>query len=263
MKISKFTEFVNEATLKDRAVISQLSEIKELKDKLKDLTAETKRIEASLKEFDSEIKPYFDAMKVLNDKLALTEQYALKITKYGGTRTDVTWKSVVDSALEQVDEAARVIIGECIEANKKLTEVKHSFEIEKLDESKISDKFKAIVSKITTKLKKLFSSKFAKIDSANDKLKKLVSTVNESRDMDNSFSSKLSTVNHTLGQMSNLIKQVLEAKGHMANEPIDEVLLMEENLKLVIENLLNIVDQNEKVKALNDREINDLSVKIN
>lgn len=262
MKVSKFTEFITEAALKDRAIVSQLAEIKALKEKLKELTAETKRIESSLKEFDAEIKPYFDAMKVLNDKLGLTEQYVVKITKYGGTRTDVTWKSVVDSALERVDEAARAIIGECIEANKKLTEVKHSFEIEDVNESKAFDKFKAIVSKITTKLKNLFSSKMSKIDAANAKLKALIEKVNESADLGNSFSSKLSTIDHTLGQMSNLINQVLQSKGMMSTEPIEEAILMEENLKLVIENLLNIVSENEKVVALNDREIGALSAKI-
>ena len=176
MKLLNFSEFVNEsqvneAQIKDKALIAKLERIHEIKEKLKNLTAETKAIEGELKEFDASIKPIFDAMKVLNDKLATTEKYVVKITRYGGEG------SAVEQALTMVDEAAQAIINECVRQNTAVTAVKHSFEIAKLDEGKLTDKAKAIIAKISGKInaivakfKSFFDSKISKIDAANAKL---------------------------------------------------------------------------------------------
>ena len=173
MPLLKFTQFINEAEITDEKIVSELKEIKTLKDRLKEISKETKGIESKLKEFDQEIKPIFDSMKELEDKLAITEKFILKITKYGHTRTDVTWKAVVDQALNLVDDTAKAIISDCMELNKKLVEVKHSYEIEELDEANIFDKFKSILSRSVDKFKGMFGRKIARIDSVNQKLEKL------------------------------------------------------------------------------------------
>lgn len=177
MQLLKFTQFINEAKLTDKTLIVKLDRIHEIKERLKALTAETKSIESELKDFDASVKPVFDAMKVLNDKLALTEKYVLKITKYGGEGTSVSYGKAVEQALAQVDEAAQAIINECVKANTAATSVKHSYEIQKVDESKLSDKVKAVIAKLSDKItsavekfKSVFATKSAKIDQANQKL---------------------------------------------------------------------------------------------
>jgi hypothetical protein len=182
MKLLKFTEFVNEskvneAQLKDKAIIAKLERIHEIKERLKVLTAETKAIDGELKEFDASVKPIFDAMKVLNDKLATTEKYVMKITRYGGEGSAVSYGKAVEQALTMVDEAAQAIINECVRQNTAITSVKHSFEINKLDEGKLTDKARAVIAKISGKInsivakfKSFFDSKISKIDAANAKL---------------------------------------------------------------------------------------------
>jgi flagellar biosynthesis chaperone FliJ len=172
--ILNFSGFVNEAQVKDKTIIAKLERIHELKEKIKELTAETKAINAELGEFDASIKPIFDAMKVLGDKLAVTEKYVMKITKYGGTTTVISYAKAVETAIGLVDEAARDIINQCVAAHTSVSNVKHSYEIEKVDESKVFDKLKGLVKKAVEKFKNLFDKKISKIDAANEKLEKLI-----------------------------------------------------------------------------------------
>jgi hypothetical protein len=146
---------------------------------MKAIKSEIQDIESELKEFDAAIKPFFDMMKELDDKLALTEKYVIKITKYGHTRTDVGWKSVVDQSLEQVDEAARSIIKSLIESNKKMVDVKFSYDIEGLNEAINLDKFKAMISKAMDKFMSIFKKKIASVDSANAKLEKIAASAQD------------------------------------------------------------------------------------
>ena len=158
---------------------------KQAKEELLELTNELKKIEQELKAFDVEIKPLFDQMKDARDRIATCEEYTIKITTFGYERNDVGWKSVVTMALEQVDEAAREIIGRCVEANKSVTQVKHSFKIE---DNEVNEKISA--SGIATKVKSILGSlanfvraKVSKIIKSAEKLKKLsekMASVNES-----------------------------------------------------------------------------------
>jgi hypothetical protein len=172
--ILNFSNFINEAKVTDKAIVAKLDRIHELKNKIKELTAETKAINAELGEFDASIKPIFDAMKVLNDKLAVTEKYVMKITKYGGQSTVISYAKAVDDAIAKVDEAAKEIINECVKAHTTVTNVKHSYEIEKVDESKVFNKIKSLVSKAVDKFKGFFDKKISKIDAVNSKLEKMI-----------------------------------------------------------------------------------------
>lgn len=182
MKLKRFTQFVNEAKIneaqiKDKTIVAKLDRIHEIKTRLKELTAETKAINTELGAFDATMKPIFDAMKVLNDKLATTEKYVIKISRYGGSSENPSYAKAVEQALGLVDVAAQAIINECVRQNTAISNVKHSYDIEKLDESKLTDKAKAIVARLSgkitaiiAKLKSFFESKFSKIDQANEKL---------------------------------------------------------------------------------------------
>jgi uncharacterized protein YabE (DUF348 family) len=180
MKMLKFVQFVNEAQLKNRGIISQLDRIHEIKSRLKTLTAEVQEIEAELKEFDADIKPIFDAMRVLDDRIATTERYVVKITRYGDSAKSISYAKAVEDALGKVDEASQAIIKECVRLNTSISDVKHSFTIERIDEAKLTDKAKALIVKLSAKIKGMvnkfinfFDSKISKIDSANQKLAEL------------------------------------------------------------------------------------------
>ena len=177
MKMLNFVQFVNEAQIKDKTIIAKLDRIHELKARIKELTAETKAIDTELKAFDADIKPIFDAMKFLNDKLATTERYVVKITRYGGEGTAVSYGKAVEQALALVSEEAQAIINECVRQNTAASAVKHSFEIERVQEAKMTDAIKAVAVKLAGKVKSIvekftsfFDKKIAKIDQANEKL---------------------------------------------------------------------------------------------
>lgn len=171
---------MNEAELRDRNVKVKLDRIYELKNRIKELTEETKAINAELKEFDTDIKPVFDAMKVLNDRIATTERYVIKITRFGGPADNPSYAKAIEQALEQVDDAAKAIINECVRLNTGVKNNTHQYDIEKVDES-LSDKAKSLIVKIKSKVlslvdrfKAAFGRKIEKIDAANANLEKLI-----------------------------------------------------------------------------------------
>jgi hypothetical protein len=171
---------MNEAELRDRAIKAKLDRIFELKAKIKELTEETKAVNAELKEFDSDIKPVFDAMKVLNERIATTERYVLKITRFGGPADNPSYAKAIEQALERVDDAAKEIINECVRLNTGVKNNTHQYDIEKLDES-VSDKVKAVIRKVQAKINNLlekfnavFARKMNTIDAANASLEKII-----------------------------------------------------------------------------------------
>lgn len=177
--INTYKELVNEAKIPRKAEID-MDRLYTLQEKIKGLKAEMKAADDEFKGFETQLKPIFDAMKALEDKIAESADYIVKITRYGHTREDVTWKAVVDSAMERLDEAAKSIITECIEANKKVTTVKHSFEVEKkeeVNEASVLGKIKDAIMAVIEKFKNKISAKFAKIDAENEKLAKLLAKV--------------------------------------------------------------------------------------
>ena len=183
MPLFKFNQFVlNEALIKDKAIIAKLDRLHALKTRISELTAETKVINTELSGFDADLKPIFDAMKILQDKLATTERYVIKITKYGGTSSNPSYAKAVEQALTLVDETAQAIIKECVATNTSISNVKHSFEIESVQEAKLTDKAKALIAKLSPKIKSIilklknfFDTKLAKIDATNAKLQKMIS----------------------------------------------------------------------------------------
>lgn len=177
--VTTYNEMIAEAKIPNKANIN-MDRLYALQEKIKGLKAEMKAADDEFKGFESQLKPIFDAMKQLEDKIAESTDYIVKITRYGHTREDVTWKAVVDQAMERLDDAAKAIINECVEANKKVTTVKHSFEVERKGEvneasvlGKIKDAIVAVIEKFKTKI----AAKFAKIDGENEKLAKLLAKV--------------------------------------------------------------------------------------
>jgi len=175
-----FEQFVNEAKIPRKANVD-VPRLYALQERIKALKAELKENEEEFKGFEAQLKPIFDSMKVLDDKIATAEDYIIKITRYGHTREDVQWKPVVDQAMERLDDAAKAIINECIEANKRVTNVKHSFEVkqdgEEVNEASVLGKIKAAIVTVIESFKNKIAAKFAKIDAENEKLAKLLAKV--------------------------------------------------------------------------------------
>ena len=180
-EIKQYLDFqINEAKLPTKAHIN-VDRLYALQEKIKELKAELKENEDEFKGFEAQLKPIFDSMKVLDDKIATAEDYVIKITRYGHERQDVQWKPVVDQAMERLDEAAKAIINECIEANKRVTQVKHSFDVKRnedeVNEASILGKIKDAIVTVIERFKQRISAKFAKIDAENEKLSKLLAKV--------------------------------------------------------------------------------------
>lgn len=175
LKAKSFKEFVTEARITDPDVAGKLGHIKELRTELSSIRNRMLEIEAELKEFDQQIKPFFDAMQMLDVRLVETEQFAIKIATYAYTRKDVSYKSVVDNALLRVDEAARQIIGECVQAAQRLVQVKHSFELEPKDEP-VDEGLGKWFTHISLMVKSFilkFRKNMSEIDKANAELKRI------------------------------------------------------------------------------------------
>ena len=168
-----FSDFIFEAKIEDEGIKAQIEHFHSLQERIKEMKSALKEAEDEFKGFEVSIRPLMDSMKMLNDKVAETERYLVQINRYGHSRTDIGWKSVVEGAMERVDDAAKAILEECMEASKKVVEVKHSFEI-KVNEANLLEKVKNTIMRALNSFKKFFASKLGKIDSENAKLEKLL-----------------------------------------------------------------------------------------
>lgn len=177
MRIVKmFEEFVFEAFIEDPAIKASMGEFYELQNEIKRLEAELEEKKLAFKQFESDIKPMIDGMKEVGDKLAQTEEYLIKISRFGGERKDVSYKTAYENALTKVNAATKRVLEEALEASKKVTQVKHSFAIDKVvvAEASIFDKIKSAIKGAINKLLGVFKKESKNIDDANRELKKLV-----------------------------------------------------------------------------------------
>lgn len=177
MKIVKmFEEFVFEAFIEDPGVKESIGEFYDLQNEIKRLEAELEEKKLAFKQFEGDIKPMLDGMKEVGDKLAQTEEYVIKVSRFGGERKDASYKTAFENALSKVNAATRRVLEEALEASKKVTQVKHSFSIDKVvvAEASIFDKIKSAIKGAINKLLGVFKKESKTIDDANKELKKLV-----------------------------------------------------------------------------------------
>ena len=177
MKIVKmFEEFIFEAFIEDPGVKSSIGEFYDLQNEIKRLEAELEERKLAFKQFEGEIKPMLDGMKEVGDKLAQTEEYLIKVSRFGGERKDASYKTAFENALSKVNAATKRVLEEALEASKKVTQVKHSFSIDKVvvAEASIFDKIKSAIKGAISKLLGVFKKESKTIDDANKELKKLV-----------------------------------------------------------------------------------------
>lgn len=176
MKIVKmFEEFLFEAFIEDPAVQASIGEFYDLQNEIKRLEAELEEKKLQFKQFEGDIRPMLDGMKEVGDKLAQTEEYVIKVSRFGGERKDASYKTAFENALTKVNAATKRVLEEALEASKKVTQVKHSFSIDKVvAEASIFDKIKGAIKGAINKLLSVFKKESKTIDDANKELKKLV-----------------------------------------------------------------------------------------
>jgi septal ring factor EnvC (AmiA/AmiB activator) len=177
MKIVKmFEEFVFEAFIDDPGVKASIAEFYDLQNEIKRMEAELEEKKLAFKQFEGEVKPMLDGMKEVGDKLAETEGFVIKVSRFGGERKDASYKTAFENALGKVNAATRRVLEEALEASKKVTQVKHSFSIDKVvvAEASIFDKIKNAIKGAINKLLGVFKKESKTIDDANKDLKKLV-----------------------------------------------------------------------------------------
>lgn len=167
--VLSFSSFIFEAAIEDDRIKNQLERFYNLQEEIKEMKARLKEAEDEFKGFEITVKPMLDSLKELDDKIGETERFIVQINRYGHTRTDIGWKSVVESAMEKVDDAAQEILRECMEASKKTVDVKHSFEI-KMNESKLLASLKSAAKRILDSFTRFFTSRLNRIDAQNKKL---------------------------------------------------------------------------------------------
>lgn len=173
--VKMFEEFLFETFIEDPAIKDQIGTFYDLQEEIKKLEAQLEEKKLQFKQFEGDVKPMIDGMKEVGDKLAETEEYLIKISRFGGERKDASYKTAFENALSKVNAATKRVLEEALEASRKITQVKHSFSIDKVvAEASLFDKIKGAIKNAISKLLGIFKKEAKTIDDANKDLKKLV-----------------------------------------------------------------------------------------
>jgi septal ring factor EnvC (AmiA/AmiB activator) len=176
--IKLFEQFIseaetNEVAIEDPKITEQLGHFYELQNKIKEYEQEIENMKTEFKQFADELKPMMDGMKEVGDKLAKTEDFIVAISRFGGERKDASYKTAFENALSKVNASTKRVLEEALEASKKLTNVKHSFNIQKIEEANIFTKIAGMLKSAVSKFLGIFKKESKSIDDANKDLAKL------------------------------------------------------------------------------------------
>jgi hypothetical protein len=149
---------MNELDVQDSQVTDSVKEFYELQQEMNTMKSRLKEMEARFKGFEGIIKPMLDEMKELGDKLAMAGEFVIKVNKFGGERMDASYKDAFENALSKVNAATKGVLQEALEASKKITQVKHSIDIQPANQlqegimDRISGAFKGFLSRLDQKV---------------------------------------------------------------------------------------------------------------
>jgi len=157
----------------DPEIAKQLNHFYEMQNKIKEYEKEIEAMKEEFKQFADELKPMMDGMKEVGEKLAKTEDFIIAISRFGGERKDASYKNAFENALSKVNAATKKVLEEALEASKKVTNVKHSFNIQKVEEANIFTKIGNLLKSAVSKFLNIFKKEGKVIDDANKELAKL------------------------------------------------------------------------------------------
>jgi len=280
--LKTFEQFVNEAKIENESIENSISEFHQLQNEIAELEMQLKEKKNQFKQFDSEITPILDGMKETKDKLAYTEEYVVKISRFGHDRTSASYKDAFELSLTKVNAATKRILEEALESTQKITKIGHSYKIEKLNEANI---FQVVLDKLKSIAKSflnIFKKESKNIDNANDELKKLsTSKMNEDflneqfkkgdtvalgapHYMEELLSDTGKTVNYDdVFKVTKVKGKTLTIKGSDSEFDVpakyfvvDESVINEEvENYMFFQNLKSIKEKVEKILALNEEEV--------
>jgi len=165
---------VTEAKITDNEITGKIEEFYNLQQQIELLKAELKEKEEAFGQFKDQITPMIDDMKELGDKLAETEGYVVKVSRFGGDRETVSWKDAFTLALGKVNAATQKVLNEAVESSKRVSKIGHSFKIEQvIEEASILDKVKKMFSSVIDKFSKIFKKESKEVEKANSELEKV------------------------------------------------------------------------------------------
>lgn len=175
MKLKAFEEFILEQIdIEDPEIAKQMNHFYELQKKIQEYEQQLETMKDEFKGFEGQLRPIMDGMKETGDKLAKTEDFILQITRFGGERKVPYYKDAFENALSKVNAATQRVLLEALEASKKVTQVKHSFKIDKaLTEATFIEKIKGALKSALNRLMSVFKKENRNIDDANKELAKL------------------------------------------------------------------------------------------
>jgi hypothetical protein len=171
--IKDFHSFLNEMKIDNADIEESMAEFYELQIQIAELELQLKEKKAKFKQFETQLNPILDGMVETKDKLAFTEAYVVKISRFGHERVTSSYKEAFELSLTKVNGATRRILNEALITTQKITKISHSYDIEKLTESNI---FRTILDKLKMMAKSflsIFKKETKAIDEGNDELKKL------------------------------------------------------------------------------------------
>lgn len=157
-QVTLASQHLAEKQVEDSQVTDSVKEFYELQQEMNTMKSRLKEMEARFKGFEGVIKPMLDEMKELGDKLAMAGEFVIKVSKFGGERMDASYKDAFENALSKVNAATKGVLQEALEASKKVTQVKHSIDIQPANQlqegimGRIAGAFKGVLAKLDQKV---------------------------------------------------------------------------------------------------------------
>jgi len=218
---------VNEAIITDPNIKEQIGTFYDLQNQIQKLESELSAKRSAFKQFEKDVKPLIDGMKEFGDKLAETEDYLIKVNRFGGDRLDVSYKVAFESALSKVNGATKKVLAEALEASKKITQVKHGFDIHKVSEASFFDKIKEVINDLIFKILGVFKKEGTVVDVANRELRDLQKTVNESEYKKIPYNMKIAGTYEVSSRLYQAIVRVAGFERH--DDSNDSLYLMDDD----------------------------------
>jgi hypothetical protein len=150
---------VNEASVTDPKLKKLLADYYEKQKEFDQLNSKIKQLKKEMDDLglDEALTPLLDSMKEIDDRLATADEYIVKIMRFGYDSSSARYKEAFELAITKVNDATANVLNNALETTKKVSKVKHSFNIEKLTEasflSKLKNVFKSIFNKAAKAIK--------------------------------------------------------------------------------------------------------------
>lgn len=197
---------VNEVEITDPDFTENIETFYNLQEEINQLKQDLKDKQSEYGKFKSTIDPVISSMKDLEDKLGETEGYILKVKKFDYERTSSSYKDAFELALSKVNGSTRRVLEEALKTTQKVSTVKASYSIEKIQENKVLDKIRKVLSKVVNRFLSIFNKEERTIDSANSKLRQITSRANSSNKVKEGIHDRdITSASHTnVGKRTNM-----------------------------------------------------------